>query len=244
MLIILIPILLLWKSKLHLKQKLGILAFLCLNIFQIIICLGRTIGSGFRDRDGHVKFGIVYTFLLIHVEASVAVVMGGVTAFRTVVASQIRDSGRSPRFTESTRSNLYNRILSWFKRPREESKPVTSQQKKEKRRELLAGPATGGTLQSLRTFIRRHGRETGHTIHGSDISEPPYDALHSYHEYIRTVKSQEPITPLDDMCDKGEPKVSSYKLEHFTEDVNQGQPHEDFDAAERSLPTLQSHNLV
>jgi len=93
-LIILIPILLLRKSSLLFTQKLRILTFLCLNVFQIAICLGRSFGSGFQDRDGKVKFGIVYTFLLIHIEVSVAVIMSGVTAFRSVLASRDRDCER------------------------------------------------------------------------------------------------------------------------------------------------------
>jgi hypothetical protein len=99
-LIILIPVLLLRHSFLKFSQKMRILAFLCLDVFQIAICLGRSIGSGFRDRDGRVKFGIVYTFSLIHVEASVAVIMSGLTAFRTVFATRIREAGRERRNNE------------------------------------------------------------------------------------------------------------------------------------------------
>ncbi|KAF2468323.1 uncharacterized protein BDR25DRAFT_373379 [Lindgomyces ingoldianus] len=207
-LIVLIPILLLRNSRLQFKQKLRILTFLCLNVFQIAICLGRSISSGFRDHKGRVKFGIVYTFLLIHVEASVAVIMGGVTAFRSVFVSQIRDRDREPQFAERRSPNTYQRIFSWLKVSGKKSRRDRSQKTQRGGGVFLAGPATGGTLRGLGSFIRRHEREPGHTTCDSPIIESHYDSLLSYHNYIRDKKTQEASVPLDEFNRKGESEVS------------------------------------
>ena len=197
MFIILIPVLLLRESLLSLTHKLRILTFLCLNVFQIGICLGRSIGSGFRDREGRVKFGIVYTFLLIHVEASVAVIMSGVTAFRTVFAARLRARERERRSTRPRSSSFYQNIFSWLKGSREKATGPTSGNMKKDNRALLAGPPTGGTLRGLKTFIRRHEREPGHTTAESTMSESHYDPLQSYHEYMKENKRKKVAVPLD-----------------------------------------------
>ena len=82
--IIFIPIILLRKSLLRLSQKLRILAFLCLNAFCIAIALSRMAGGGYYNHDGKFVFRVVYNYILMHLEACIAIIMGGVTAFRTV----------------------------------------------------------------------------------------------------------------------------------------------------------------
>ncbi|KAF2653203.1 hypothetical protein K491DRAFT_523522 [Lophiostoma macrostomum CBS 122681] len=206
-LIILIPVLLLRNSLLPLKQKLRILTFLCLNVFQISICLGRTIGSGFHDRDGRVKFGIVYTFLLIHVEASVAVIMGGVTAFRSVFALRAHDRDHERPSRERRWSKVPSRILSWLRIPSSKSKDDVVRERRRDNRMLLPGPVTGGTLRGLRSFIRRHDRTPGHTTGESSKLESTYDSVQTYHEYMRTGGAKEPSVPMASSEHKPEPAV-------------------------------------
>jgi len=219
---------------------LRILTFLCLNVFQIAICLGRSIGSGFRDRDGRVKFGIVYTCSLIHVEASVAVIMGGVTAFRSVFMSQVRDRGRIPQGAEQRSSNRYQRVLSWFKIPGDKSRRDRLPRTQSGNGAFLAGPATGGTLRGLRSFIRRHERELGHTTRDSLEIESHYDSLQSYHNYIRAENRQEPSASLDEFNRKRESKVSRNRvLQIVVKCANEFKTHDNRKGLKRPLPTLQ-----
>ena len=191
LMVISIPILLLRKSMLALHQKLRILLFLCLNAFMIAIAITR-VAAGIRrgEHGDKPKFGTVMSFFLLHVESSVGVIMGGVTAFRTVFASHIHRS-------ESQRGNVtglsfYYRIKSWLGRSRSRSgspgfTPDIS--KEERKGGDLAGPATGGTIAGLKTFIRRYGRDPGQTTMGGTVDgtvDEPHDGLvESYHAYLK-----------------------------------------------------------
>ncbi|PVH97472.1 hypothetical protein DM02DRAFT_684903 [Periconia macrospinosa] len=197
LLIILIPILLLRNSLLRWAVKLRILGFLCLNLFQIAICLARTIGGVIRGRDGRsVAFGMVYIFLLIHVEASVAVIMSGVTAFWTVFAARIRDRERQRQSTKRRSPGICNSFMVWLRRSNGKSKTNTLPSTQKSKKPFLTGEITGGTLRGLGTFIRRHERESGLTTNGITALDSQYDPLQSYHEYIRKENTRATDIPL------------------------------------------------
>jgi hypothetical protein len=113
LMIISIPIMILSKFQMRLSQKLRILAFLCLNVFMATFCLIRIAGK-YHDPYGTVQVHVEWTTLTLHMESSVAVLMGGVTAFRTVFASRIRE--REHRDPERLSPNLYYCLRKIFNR--------------------------------------------------------------------------------------------------------------------------------
>lgn len=181
--IVCIPIILLQKSQLRLGQKLRILTFLCLNIFMCAFALGRHIGGMYRDRQGGFLLQMSWSTLWLHLESSVAVLMGGVTALRTVFATQDRE--RKRRNTNSLSSSLYYRFRRFIKRsesPYNESPSLIGPNG-----EFLAGPQTGGTLKGVKTFIRRFNRTAGVTTYASR-DDPDYNTLDDYHSFRRLEK--------------------------------------------------------
>ncbi|PVH94422.1 hypothetical protein DM02DRAFT_661042 [Periconia macrospinosa] len=218
--IIIISVLLLRKSLLRLSQKLRILTFTCLNIFCIAIALSRMFGGVHRHK-GHMVFRLVYTYLLMHTEACIAVIMGGITAFRTVFAAH------SCEREHSGSSSFYNRVRSWLKKPGSNSEVAPEDAEQRKGGKFLGDNITRGTLRGLRTFIRRHEREPGYTAHESTANESQYDPLQSYHNYIRG----------------GNKRTESETLERTTN------PHElassmDSNTTSPPMPTLQCHNMA
>lgn len=155
------------------------------------ICLGRSIGSGF-----HANFGIVNTFLLLHIEASVAVIMCGVTAFRTVFAARIREREHQRRSEERRAPGMYNSLLAWLKRFSGKSKSPGSANTRSRKKPFLTGEVSRGTLRGLGTFIRRHEREPGLTTSASTAFDSGYDPLESYHEYMRKENTHDSAIPL------------------------------------------------
>lgn len=181
--IISIPILLLRKTQLRLGQKLRILTFLCLSITMAVFALGRLIGGLYHDYAGVLVYSIVWTHLWLHLESSVAVIMGGVTAFRTVFAAQSRDDDKSR--SGKSASTLYEYVLRLFGKTRQSNSSVASSGIEEKKRGFLSGPRTGASLKGMRTFIRRNGRDPGHTTVNETLADSTYDPLESYHNFVR-----------------------------------------------------------
>ncbi|CAI6334862.1 unnamed protein product [Periconia digitata] len=175
--IVLIPILLLRNSFLRLSQKLRILAFLCLNVFCIALALSRIVASAYHA-DGQIVFRIVHTHFLLHIQACVAVLMGGVTAFRTIFASHFRER-------ENQRSAFHNRMRSWFKRPESSPNEALGENEKQRKGRFLPVSISRGTIRGLRTFIRRNGREKGHTTCESTENGSQDGSLQSYHNYMK-----------------------------------------------------------
>lgn len=81
LLIIMVPVLLLWKAKIEVRQKTLLGCFLCLSICMIIVALVRI--SGLRTHK--VFMDIQWLVFWNEVEASVATIMVSVTAFRQLL---------------------------------------------------------------------------------------------------------------------------------------------------------------
>ena len=76
-----LPVCLLWKVNLQLRQKLFLGAFFCLNILMVITALIRATGL-----KAKISFDEPWVFLWMQLEASTAVLLISVTAFRSVFA--------------------------------------------------------------------------------------------------------------------------------------------------------------
>lgn len=74
-----IPVWILWRVRLKTSQKLGFAAFLCLNVFIIIIAIVKIPGFDYRG-----KFDNPWIYMWQQVEACVAVTMLSLTAFRSI----------------------------------------------------------------------------------------------------------------------------------------------------------------
>lgn len=180
--IVSIPILLLHKTQLRLSHKIRILTFLCLSIVMVALALARLIHGLTRDYSGVLTFSMIWTHLWLHLESSVAVLMGGVTAFRTVFARQVRDDDKAK--GRRSNSTLYEYVLRFFGKSRPADSEISSSVG-EKKEGFLQGPRTGASLKGLRTFIRRHDREPGHTTVEDTMASCTYDPLESYHNFKR-----------------------------------------------------------
>lgn len=94
LLIIMIPILLLWKVQIKARQKLLLGVFLCLSICMIAVAIVRI--SGLRIR--HTIIDVQWQAFWLEVEATIAVNVVSITAFRSVLgikASKAREKNRS-----------------------------------------------------------------------------------------------------------------------------------------------------
>lgn len=89
-----IPILLLWKVQIKARQKLLLGVFLCLSICMIAVAIVRI--SGLRIR--HTIIDVQWQAFWLEVEATIAVNVVSITAFRSVLgikASKAREKNRS-----------------------------------------------------------------------------------------------------------------------------------------------------
>lgn len=81
-LVITIPILILRKSQMELKQKFGIGISLSLSVVMILASTTRYIGYYFRP----VRLDTTWIIFWIYLEASIAIIVASITAFRTLFA--------------------------------------------------------------------------------------------------------------------------------------------------------------
>ena len=82
-----IPIFLLWKAKMKLKQKLGLALFLTLNVWMIVISLLRAALAEIATANGRV-FDTVWCLFWVYVEAFVATFVASLAAVRFIFARQ------------------------------------------------------------------------------------------------------------------------------------------------------------
>ena len=146
LMIVVIPIYIVWSVRIKLHQKFIVGIFLSLNLVMTLTAIIRR--SGFKYRG---TFDTVWLFTWHHIEASVAVIMISITAFRSIYASSQR--------TSRARKQLANN-KPWY------SGPVAAIRRKRaldrKDEEFVVGLPTipSATLTGMRTFIQG-GRRTG-----------------------------------------------------------------------------------
>jgi hypothetical protein len=187
----------------HLRpaQKLRILFFLCLNLVIIAFSITRSVGGRYSAPGSDVVNWSVPWIQFFHfLEAVVAVLMGCLTALRSVFGSH-SDSGKG----SHSRSSLYYRIRKFFRLSSNDDNSDDIHGEKS-RPKFLGGPQTGGTFHGLRTFIRRHEREPGHTTIASNVDSID-DPIQEYHRFQR---EQPKIGRLDSASTDGPSREPSY----------------------------------
>ena len=182
LIVVSIPILLLRKIRLRLAEKIRIITFLSLSLTMLIFAFARLLGGFGRDYANIRVNWLTWSFLWLHLESSVAVLMGGLTAFRTVFARQVRegDESGSRRHGSFLLAQVF-RFLGKNKENQESGSPID----RKKKDSFLGALRTGATLKGLRTFIRRHERQTGQTTLHDSLGDSTYDPLESYHNFKR-----------------------------------------------------------
>lgn len=159
-------------SFLHPIQKIRIGTFLCLSLVIVIVSLVRLVGGLYHSRRGRYEFSMQWTFIILHIEAAIAILMGSISALRTVFAKQSRPDSR-----EENGSIVF--IYQKFLRITGKSKGSDDSKSKEHGTPRISGGnITQPTMKGLRSFIRRHERSQGHTTLASTISE-----IEDYHEF-------------------------------------------------------------
>ena len=138
LLIVSLPIRLLWSVKIKMRQKVIIGVFLSLNLFMAFTASVRVSGLKFRG-----TFDEVWLFAWQHIEASVAVAMISLTAFRSVFVAA--DASRAQR--ESPKKAWYSSSIEAIRRRR-----ARQNSDEEATKGLPSIP--GATLTGMRTFIQ------------------------------------------------------------------------------------------
>ena len=100
-----IPIKLLWNLRIKTRQKLGIGAFLCLSVVNIILA----IIAVSANRTSVDSFNLVWTIFWKYVEACAAVLMVSFTAFRSIFLSNNQKVDKN-----QGRPGIFQRLHTWL----------------------------------------------------------------------------------------------------------------------------------
>lgn len=131
--VIMIPILLLWKLKISRNQKILFGIFLCLSLFMIMIAIVRISG---------VKV-LLWILFWLEIEATVAVIMVSITAFRSLLGM------KAIRSREKKERAGY-----WYRQQRQSKEKIDSSSDSN---EVQLPSIPGATLTGIRTLIRGTG---------------------------------------------------------------------------------------
>lgn len=160
--VISIPILILRKTKIKLRQKLSMGIFLCLSFAMIVVAMARM-------SKYHVKtLEMAWQLFWLGMEACIALIMASLTIFRTVfvtMRNERKEKEKKHLFVSSIRQRLRHRLNR--RNPRDELET----------NELPTIPR--GILTGMRTFISRNNRsldegtraEDSHLKEGHDLEE-------------------------------------------------------------------------
>ncbi|KAF2793411.1 hypothetical protein K505DRAFT_244470 [Melanomma pulvis-pyrius CBS 109.77] len=162
--------------QMKLQHKIRVATFLCLSVAMVIISLVRISGGLYTDFQGKQEFSFVWSSVLLHIEAGVGVMMGSISAFRSVFTGH-----RSSSEEEQQRPSFLSRLMKKLRLPYATKKLGTSGNSEPSNQQLdQNSPQTRVTMFSLRRFIRRHNREPGHTT--LESIDDPQD---HYHNFVR-----------------------------------------------------------
>lgn len=84
--VVTIPILLLSKSQMKPSEKLGVGVFLCLSVVMAVIAIIRISAYRIGGRSG--SLDVTWVFLWLYLQASIAIIMGCLPAFRFLFTSR------------------------------------------------------------------------------------------------------------------------------------------------------------
>lgn len=90
--VLVIPLNILWRVKMQTQQKLGLGAFLCLQVLMIILAIIRISGFVYHD-----AFDMGWVYLWQQIESCVSVSAISLTAFRVMFVASASRRARSPR---------------------------------------------------------------------------------------------------------------------------------------------------
>ena len=140
-----IPILLLRKVRLRLRQRLSICAVLCLSIFMIVVACVRGIsGSTYRKNDQ------IWLQFWVQLEVSISVLMASLVIFRTLF---VGTRGSTP---DKHAARSSDRL--W----------------KRKKAPELSNVEVEATMTGMRTLVRENGRTTFGGSFGTASSSTTY----------------------------------------------------------------------
>lgn len=159
--VISIPILVLQRAKVELRQKMTVAVFLCLSSVMIMVAIVRVTTM-------HTPAGVwdyTWTNLWLYVEAGTAIVMVSLTAFRTQFTLRKEERQRQERMKQPPTYRGYVKSRSWLRRRTDEEEETTG---------LPAIP--GATMTGLMSFMK--GDKTrvttlDTTLHGEPLEEEP-----------------------------------------------------------------------
>jgi len=112
--VVAVPISLLWKVKIRLRQKILLNTFLCLSVCMFAICLLRSTGETIDGNTG-TAIDVQWNLCWQIIEASVAVTVVSLTAFRSLYRIKtLEQEGKNkkryePSWLSSYRRNMANR---------------------------------------------------------------------------------------------------------------------------------------
>lgn len=152
---------LLRKSQMRQSQKISLCIFLCLSFVMIIAALTRV--GGYRYRG---VLDLTWEIFWQWVEACIAVIMGSMTAFRSLFVSNGSVIYKDGQRKAPSYSSVREKLLKKFKRSRDSSWDELEQN------ELPEIPSA--TMNGMRTFIRRNNRSGPGTRMTSGDQEEDY----------------------------------------------------------------------
>ncbi|KAL8970734.1 MAG: hypothetical protein Q9183_001383, partial [Haloplaca sp. 2 TL-2023] len=159
LLIIIIPIRLLWSVKIKLGQKIVLGLFLSLNLFMMVVASIRISGLDFRG-----KIDIVWLFLWQQIEASVAVAMISLTAFRSVFVASNSNRARK----KAAKQPWYSSTVAALKRKGEK-------QSTKQRANLEMPTLPSASMTGMRSFIQGKGLLSGTTGQDQSLGTVDHD---------------------------------------------------------------------
>lgn len=167
--VITIPVLLLWKVKIKLGQKILLGTFLCLSVITIIIAIVRI--SIMRVDPNRLDWQWLSFWLIM--EADAAVISVSITTFRSMLGV------RASKAREKQDRSWYSHRL------RFRSRKAKNREKESSMDQLPSIP--GATLTGIRTFIRgnRDSRLMASEVGGSDDSTRSKDDWLEAQHYIK-----------------------------------------------------------
>lgn len=114
-LVVSIPVCLLWKVKIRPAQKFGLASFLCLSIVMAVMAIVRVSGLRIKIFSGHYTFDTAWQYLWQQIEASIAVCLVSLTAFRQLFVSH------GPKRSQEPTKSWYSTTIGKLRRQKREA---------------------------------------------------------------------------------------------------------------------------
>lgn len=156
--VIAIPVNIIWKVRVSLKQRVALALSLCLSFVMIIVTVVRVSGIVITSAQ---SIDVLWEIYWQYIEAAVAVVMASLTAFRSLFI--IRGSGggeHHPDARSYSGLTLLRKIFSirtWRRSSKEQGMQVLSNEELPEHCDSSLPEIPGALMTGIRTFIRGAG---------------------------------------------------------------------------------------